>query len=107
MPEVVSGSLHYRYLADGPGGKLFACPPLKYAFAAGLSAQGRSAFNTALDANDIATVRRNVHDGNVLIAFVRPSPVVLLDSSAVQLPRQASLFDQEVQPNEIQRAAAG
>lgn len=102
MPEVVSGALHYRYLADGPTGKLFACPPLKYAFAPNLSAQDRSAFNTALDANDIAAVRRTVDDGGVLIAFVRPSRVSLLDSSAVQLPRQASLFDQEVQPDEIQ-----
>jgi hypothetical protein len=101
VPEVVSGQLHFRYLADGPSGKLFACPPLKYAFAPGLSNQVRSDFNTAVAGSDFATVRRNVDDGIVTIAFARLSGVTELDRSAVQLPAEANLFGEEVQHDEM------
>jgi hypothetical protein len=93
---VTSGNLSYRYLSDGPSGKLVVCPPANYTFAPGIADPARQLFRQVVVASDIGAVRHAVRDNTVELRWQLPAGVTLLDPSAVQMQANAPLIVEDI-----------
>ena len=99
MPALSSAGLSYRYLDDGPGGQLVACPPVVYAVTPKADQGAGTRFREARKANNIRAIRRERRAGNLDFKWQQGNGVTLLGGSTVPT-QEVSLFAGEDLPDE-------
>lgn len=74
LPTVGDSGLQLRYLAPGPNGKVIAAPEILFSFTTE-NDQERSAFFSAIETDDVGSVRAAVKNGLVRLRWATPSGV--------------------------------